>query len=89
MSEHKNVAYRASGSDAKLYYFTWDAVENRYEVSLRPSDEEEHEGVFDSKESGEALNGSSIVCSYLFASPHAENYQQFAKEKCVKVYMNP
>ncbi|KAG1688694.1 hypothetical protein DVH05_003131 [Phytophthora capsici] len=89
MSEHKNVAFRAFGSDARPYYFTWNDDENRHEASLRPIAGNRYEGLFDGNDSSGGWRENTFAHSYLFASPCAGNYSEIVKERCTKVYMNP
>ncbi|KAG1695131.1 hypothetical protein DVH05_020773 [Phytophthora capsici] len=89
MSERKNVAFQSLRKEEKIFYFTWNRIENRYDVTLRRVPETEYEGLFDGKENGTEWNTLAIVNSYLFASPRRENYNEFVKEGCARVYMNP
>ncbi|KAL3659686.1 hypothetical protein V7S43_015361 [Phytophthora oleae] len=74
----------------KVYYFTWNAANNCYEASLSPISGNRYEGLFDGNESGAVWARAQIfVHSYLFASPRTDNYNEFVKEDCAKIYMNP
>lgn len=44
---------------------------------------------FDGSEAFGALNAGVFKHVFLFASPCTTNYHNFAKEKGLKVYMNP
>ncbi|KAK1930175.1 hypothetical protein P3T76_014408 [Phytophthora citrophthora] len=89
ISEHKNVAYRSFGSDAKLNYFTWNDVENQYETSLNAVLGNRYEGLFDGNKASGAWKDTIFEHSYLFADPQTENYNEFVQERCIKIYMNP
>ncbi|KAK1941164.1 hypothetical protein P3T76_007030 [Phytophthora citrophthora] len=89
MSEHKNVAYRPLHGVNKLHYFTWDANKNCYKVSLKPVSGHFYEGLFDGNYDGNASYRAGFEHSYLFASPRTDNYNEFVKEGCVTIYMNP
>ncbi|KAK1941328.1 hypothetical protein P3T76_007194 [Phytophthora citrophthora] len=90
MSEHKNVAYRPLRGVNEVYYFTWDAVNNKncYKVSLKPVSGHRYEGLFDGNDDGNAWY-RDFEHSYLFASPRTDNYNEFVKEGCATIYMNP
>ncbi|KAK1929377.1 hypothetical protein P3T76_015129 [Phytophthora citrophthora] len=90
MSERKNVAYRPLGNDARILFFTWNGIEKRYDGTLWPVSGHQYEGLFDGKEFGTPWAVTAIfVHSYLFASPRTKNYNEFVKERCTRVYMNP
>ncbi|KAG1712988.1 hypothetical protein DVH05_000718 [Phytophthora capsici] len=89
MSEHKDVAYRPLHKREELYYFTWNAENECYKVSLERDPGCFYEGLFDGDDEGGAWYGGHFVHSYLFASPRTKNYNSFVKEDCTKIYMNP
>ncbi|KAF1780182.1 hypothetical protein GQ600_12150 [Phytophthora cactorum] len=86
IKERKNVAYHPLGNQG-TYYITWK--ENGQEISNSPCADRTYDGYFDGKECGEALNFNVYDRVFLFASPRSSNFNEFKKEKCLKIYMNP
>jgi hypothetical protein len=67
-----------------------DAVARALEyISNFPHPGKIYEGYFDGKECGDALRFGCFRHAYLFSSPRSSNYNDFVKEKCFKIYMNP
>lgn len=66
-----------------------NGVNDHYETSRLPLAGKKHEGLFDGNESGDALTLSDFRHTFVFASPRDKNFNQFVKDLCIKVYMNP
>jgi hypothetical protein len=86
MKERKDVAYNPINLDF-TYYFTWNGT--KYDISNFPHPGKIYEGYFDGKECGDALRVGCFRYAYLFSRPRSSNYNDFVKEKCFKIYMNP
>jgi hypothetical protein len=86
IKERKDVAYHPNHF-AVTYYFTWNGAE--YDISNFPHPGKIYDGYFDGKECGDALRFDCFRHVYLFSSPRSTNYNDFVKEKCFKIYMNP
>ncbi|GMF37019.1 unnamed protein product [Phytophthora lilii] len=71
-----------------VHYFTWSST-NGYAVSDTSCAGITYEGFFDGNEAYGALDSGVFKHAFLFASPRTTNYNEFVKEKCFKVYMNP
>jgi len=82
IQEKKDVAYRP-------LHFTWNKIKNEYDISLDPYDGTTYEAYFDGNESGGALTFHLFTRVFLFASPRTTNYNEFVKQRCYKVYLNP
>ncbi|KAE9219267.1 hypothetical protein PF005_g7937 [Phytophthora fragariae] len=87
MTKKKNVAFRAP-RERVVYFFTWSDT-NGYEISNSPRDKTSYEGFFDGSEREGGWGGPHFLHVYLFASPNTENYNDFVKEMCFRVIMNP
>jgi len=87
IQEKKDVAYRPLHKFT--YYFTWNKIKNEYDISLDPYDGTTYEAYFDGNESGGALTFHLFTRVFLFASPRTTNYNEFVKQRCYKVYLNP
>jgi len=88
IKQKKNVAYHPLDDD-RTYYFTWIEDENKHEITDSPCAETNYDGYFDGTESKSALNFNLFNRVFLFASPRSENYNNFVKQRCFKVYLNP
>lgn len=86
MMEQKDIAYRPLGDP--LIYFTWNSTMG-YEYSDTPHVGRTYDGFFDGNEADGALRLSAFNRAFVFASPRTENYNDFVKTACFKVYMNP
>jgi DNA replication protein DnaC len=85
IKEKKDVAYHPINGFP--YYFTWNGTE--YDFSDFPHPGIRYEGYFDGNDSGDALDNTSFHRAFLFSSPRSTNYNEFVKESCFKVYLNP
>jgi hypothetical protein len=86
IKEKKDVAYHPMNLGF-TYYFTWNGTE--YAISDLPNVDRLYEGYFDGNDSGDALDYTLFHRVYLFSSPRSTNYNEFYKECCFKVYLNP
>lgn len=86
MMEQKDIAYRPLGDP--LIYFTWNSTMG-YEYSDTPHVGRTYDGFFDGNEADGALRLSAFNRAFVFASPRTENYNDFVKTACFKVYMDP
>lgn len=86
IKKEKNVAYHPLQATS-TYYFTWNG--KKHDVATAPQEGTRYEGYFDGNESGCPFNYYLFSHIFLFASPHKDNYNQFVKDNCLKVYLNP
>jgi hypothetical protein len=86
LKEKKDVAYHPMNL-GYTYYFTWNGTE--YKMSDFAHVGRKYEGYFDGNDSGDALNYALFHRVFLFSSPRSTNYNEFDKEYCMKVYLNP
>ena len=87
IQQRKHIAFKAKGSKT-IYFFTWNRVE--YDVTHYPIGDVHYEGYLDGNDRGEFFWYSYHICpAYLFASPGESNYNEFKKDSCHIVYMNP
>jgi hypothetical protein len=87
MVEKKDVAFHAL-LERVIYYFTWSDT-NGYEISNSPRAGKSYEGLFDGSELEGKFVAPYFLHVYLFASPRTTNYNNFVKEGCFQVIMNP
>lgn len=83
-----NVAYQALNAQT-MHFLTWNDGNNDYEITDAPLAGQTCDVFFYGNEKGRALEISPYDHLFLFASPCTMNYNEFAKEDCFVVYMNP
>ncbi len=88
IKEKKNVAYHPLDLEF-TYFFTWNRTEERYIISYAPYESNKYEGYFDGNVNGGALKFNIFNRIFLFSSPRTTNYNEFVKERCFQVYLNP
>jgi hypothetical protein len=86
MTKKKHVVF-CPLLEREFYYFTWSDV-NGYEISVMPRAKTSYDALFDSNER-DGVFSPHFHHTYLFASPHTTNYNQFVKRNCFEVIMNP
>ncbi|CAK4679971.1 hypothetical protein LEN26_006964 [Aphanomyces euteiches] len=85
LKEKRNVAYRTLSG--VVYYFTWN--DSKCEISKSPRAKTKYNGYFDGIGDKEALDYDLFDHAFVFASPRSQNYNEFVKKRCFKVYLNP
>jgi len=86
IKEKKDVAYHPMNTDV-TYYFTWNETE--HDISDKPCAGKTYEGYFDGNDKGGALNHDLFHRVFLFPMSQNTHFNEFVKEDCFKVYMNP
>jgi hypothetical protein len=86
IKERKHVAYKPKKCK-EIYFFTWNNRE--YSTTVNAKRGVIYEGFLDGDENCNYFGLNCINPAFLFASPCGSNYNEFKKDGCSMIYMNP